>query len=98
MPYRVILASASPRRRDILEAAGIAFETRASAVEERLMDGESPEQYVCRLAIEKAEAVAREWTGAALPIVGADTEVVVDGRVLGKPESDEHAVEMLRTL
>ncbi len=95
MSYKVVLASASPRRRELLRLAGIEFEARASQITEQQMPGESPADYVCRLARQKAEAVA---PGCADLVLGADTEVVMDGRVFGKPESDAHAAEMLRTL
>ena len=94
----IILASASPRRGEVLQAAGIPFEAQASSVEERQLPGEAPDELVRRLAAEKAEAVARRRPGETRPVVGADTEVVVDGQVLGKPASDVQAARMLRLL
>jgi septum formation protein len=93
---RLILASASPRRREILAAAGILFEAHPSSVREETRDGETPEQLVRRLAMQKAAEVALRFP---LDIVlGCDTEVVIDGRTLGKPRDDRHAAEMLRLL
>lgn len=90
----LILASASPWRKDILRRAGIAFRARSPTVDERLLSGESPEAYVRRLARLKAEAVRRpdEW------VLGVDTVVVVEGRILGKPRDCTDAAQMLRLL
>jgi septum formation protein len=104
MSGNLILASSSPRRQDILRVAGIPFEAIPSSVDERLVAGESPEQYVLRLAVEKAEEVAGRVAGSSLAsardtfILGADTTVEIDGLALGKPESAEHAAGMLRLL
>src|SRR5689334_6400476 len=80
---RLLLASASPRRRDLMTAAGLIFDVDAVDVDERRLGAESPGTYVDRLARLKA------GTGAvrhpARPVIGADTAVVVDGDVLGKP-------------
>ena len=92
----LVLASASPRRAEILRAAGWEFEARPADVDEALRPGEAPDAYVTRLAREKAEAVA-----AALPsglVLGADTTVVADGQVLAKPSDAEDARRMLRLL
>ncbi|HYP53277.1 MAG TPA: Maf family protein, partial [Pyrinomonadaceae bacterium] len=92
----LVLASASPRRAEILRNVGWPFETQAADVDEQLRDGEDPTAYVERLAREKAEAVAaRRLFGLVL---GADTTVVVEGRVLGKPADDSEARAMLRLL
>ncbi|HYO62197.1 MAG TPA: Maf family protein [Pyrinomonadaceae bacterium] len=92
----LVLASASPRRAEILTNVGWPFETEAANVDETVRDGEDPAAYVERLAREKAEAVAaRRLFGLVL---GADTTVVVGGRVLGKPADDAEAREMLRAL
>ena len=96
---RLVLASASPRRRQILSEAGLKFEVRPSTIEERARAGESPEKLAERLAREKALDVARELAqGPARPVLGADTIVVLDGEVLGKPRDEAHAVEMLSRL
>lgn len=93
---KLLLASASPRRAEILRAVGWPFEALAVNIDETLLDGESAEAYVERLAREKAEA-AMSLRGAALTL-GADTTVVVDGDVFGKPVDEEDARRMLRRL
>ncbi len=91
---RLVLASASPRRKEILQTAGIPFEARTADVDERILGGESPEDYVQRLAEAKARAVCQEGE----TVLGADTVVVVDGQVLGKPADQREAAQMLRAL
>jgi septum formation protein len=94
-----VLASASPRRRELLARAGVCFEVIPSGVAERELPGEAPAQLAQRLASEKAGSVARSL-GAQPPrqVLGADTIVVIDGEVLGKPDDAEHALELLRRL
>jgi septum formation protein len=94
---KLILASASPRRGAILENAGIRFERRATEIDESPLPGESPETCVVRLAEEKARR-ASEGIAAPAIIVGADTLVVINGEVMGKPASEEEARQMLRRL
>ena len=96
---KLILASASPRRAEILRGAGIAFETQAVLLDEALRAGELPGDYVRRLALEKARVAAAEgrYSGKCL-FLGADTVVVAGEEVLGKPASDEDARRMLRRL
>lgn len=94
---KLILASASPRRAAILQNARIAFERRPAAIDETPLPGESPEACAIRLAEEKARQVARGVAGPAI-VVGADTIVVLDGEVMGKPASEEEARGMLRRL
>jgi septum formation protein len=93
---RVVLASASPRRAEILRAIGWEFEIAAANIDETARADETPCAYVERLAREKAVAVA----GARLfgLVLGADTVVVVDGAILGKPRDDDDARRMLRLL
>lgn len=93
---RLVLASQSPRRATLLRAAGIAFEASPADVDESLRDGEDPERYVRRLAVEKAETVARAHPGRV--VLGADTTVVLDGEVLAKPADAADASRMLRAL
>jgi septum formation protein len=94
----LVLASASPRRADLLRAAGFEFVLRPVEIDERPLDGETPETYVIRLALAKA-AAARGAGGAGDEVVlAADTAVVVDGRILGKPRNDADARRMLRLL
>ena len=91
----VVLASASPRRADLLTAAGVSFEVRPVEVDERPLDGEAPADYVSRVALDKARACAAP---AGAVVLAADTVVVVDGRILGKPADDADAARMLRLL
>jgi septum formation protein len=93
---RLILASGSPRRRELLEAAGFVFDVDPVHVDETHRAEELPEAYVERLAREKALAGARRHPGAI--VIGADTTVVLDGEVLGKPGDAEDAARMLRRL
>lgn len=92
----LILASQSPRRAELLRAAGFAFEVETADVDESLGVGEAPEAYVLRLAEAKAAAVATRHPDAA--VVGADTTVVIDEQILGKPTDRADAVRMLRQL
>jgi septum formation protein len=92
----LVLASASPRRAELLRAAGFRFVIHAADVDESLIDGETPEAYVARLAATKLETARQVHPEAIL--IAADTAVVVGGSVLGKPEDDRHAAEMLRRL
>lgn len=91
----VILASQSPRRRQLLDLVGIAHEVRPADIDESYLPGETPRAHAERLARGKAEAIA---TADDVVTIGSDTIVVVDGDVLGKPRDRAHAVEMLRRL
>jgi septum formation protein len=93
---RVVLASASPRRRELLSAAGFDFDVDPVSVDETRGAGEAPAAYVERLARSKAQAAARHDGDRA--VIGADTVVVVDDEVLGKPRDAEDAARMLRRL
>jgi len=98
-PPSLVLASASPRRRDLLQAAGVAFEVLPADIAETPHAGETPRALAERLAREKALAVALRLAAAPPRLVlGADTVVVVDDDVLGKPDDPEHAVALLRRL
>jgi nucleoside triphosphate pyrophosphatase len=92
---RLVLASASPRRARILRGLGVSFRVLVSHEDESLQPGEDGTAAVERLARAKALAVAREET---LPVLAADTEVLCDGHVLGKPNGERDAVAMLRRL
>lgn len=103
----LVLASASPRRRDLLTQAGFSFEILTAPVNEEVRPGEQPVGYVLRLAREKAESVAAsldcqtllQRDPEPLIILGADTTVVApNGEILGKPENDRDADRMLRLL
>jgi len=93
---KLVLASASPRRAEILRNIGWPFEAVAANIDESRYDHEDAPTYVKRVAREKAEDVRARLPGAT--IVAADTVVVVDGEILGKPRDDEDARRMLRLL
>src|SRR5436190_20691207 len=93
--WSLILASASPRRSELLRAAGYEFVVRVADVDEASHTAESPEAYVRRVAIDKARAVARQ---PGEFVLAADTTVVVDGAILGKPSDVADAVRMLGVL
>ena len=95
MPLPLVLASQSPRRRELLATAGIPFTVRAAEVEEIRAAGEAPEAYARRLARAKAEAA---WQGRSEIVLGADTIVVLDPEVLEKPRDSADARSMLRRL
>jgi septum formation protein len=92
----LVLASASPRRQELLRNAGIAFEAQAADIPEDPKPGERAEECAERLAREKALAVARQRPHDV--VLGADTVVVVDGQILGKPSDATDAARMLRLL
>jgi septum formation protein len=91
---KLILASSSPRRAEILHDAGISFSVLSSAVDETAVPGETPQQHVQRLADAKGELVAARAVGPAI-ILAADTVVVLDGQILGKPRSTDEGRRML---
>ena len=93
---KLILASGSPRRAEILTAVGWEYEKQVADIDETELPGEKPEDYVRRLAREKAEAVAESFTDAL--ILGADTIVVIENRVIGKPKDLTDARRMLKLL
>jgi septum formation protein len=99
---RLLLASASPRRAELLRAAGFAFDTLVVDVDEAFRAGEAPSMYVRRLAAEKSAAAGVQVFRPASPddlvVLAADTTVVVDGEALAKPADDEDAARMLRRL
>jgi septum formation protein len=94
---KLILASNSPRRAEILRDAGLTFSIISSAVDETPMPGEPPAELVQRLANAKAELVAARTVGPAI-VIAADTVVVLEGRILGKPHSTDDARQMLEKL
>ena len=93
---RLVLASASPRRAELLKAAGILFDVMPADVDETLDVEESPDGYVRRIAQTKAEVIAARVTGR--PVLAADTVVLVDNTILGKPADPADARRMLRLL
>jgi septum formation protein len=94
---KLILASTSPRRAQILKEAGLTFSVLSSAVDETPLPDETPQQLVQRLADAKAELVAARTVGPAI-VIAADTVVTLDGNILGKPKSTEDARRMLEQL
>ena len=93
---RIILASASPRRRELMELAGYDFEVICADIVEAVPENVQPQEVVMSLALQKAQAVAAENEDAV--VVGSDTVVALDGKILGKPHSESEACEMLRLL
>lgn len=93
---KLILASASPRRRELLSAAGLEFEIAAADIVEKIPDNATPQEAVMALALQKAQATAAEYPDCV--VIGADTVVVNDGKILGKPKSEDDAVKMLTEL
>lgn len=94
---RLVLASASPRRSDLLRSVGLDFDVIPADIDESALAGEIPSDYVARLSAEKADVVAERCDGDSI-ILAADTTVDVDGRILEKPLHDADAAEMLRRL
>lgn len=97
MPYdRIQLASASPRRSQLLRQIGVAHDVRPVDLDESRLAGESPRDYVLRLA--RAKALAGVATGGALPVLGADTTVAIGDEIFVKPMDEDDAVRMLTAL
>ena len=92
----LVLASASPRRAELLRAAGIEFEVAPADVDESVHPDESPELYVQRVAGAKARAISRKFPGRI--VLSADTTVIIEGRILAKPIDNADAARMLRML
>jgi septum formation protein len=93
LPSPIVLASASPRRLELLTQAGVAFSVKVPGIDETPQVNESPQVMVERLALLKAATVAEQEPQAY--VIGADTTVFIDGRSLGKPESELEAFDML---
>jgi septum formation protein len=93
---KLILASSSPRRKELLEAAGWTYEAITAGIDESVHDNEEPAAYVQRLARSKAEAVAKGLQSGL--VLGADTTVVIDNQILGQPDDDADAKRMLNLL
>ncbi len=92
----LVLASASPRRREMLTGLGLQFRVEAAEADERVLAGESAEAFVLRVARDKAMIVAQRNPGTW--VLAADTAVVLAGEILGKPADDEEAISMLHRL
>ena len=93
----LILASASPRRVELLKQMQVEFEQQIADVDETPLADETAEAFVCRLSLEKAQTVSKK-NPKDIAVLGSDTIVVVDEHILGKPEGYEHAVKMLKML
>ncbi|NQZ33196.1 MAG: septum formation inhibitor Maf [Oceanospirillaceae bacterium] len=92
-----ILASASPRRQQILTDLGVCFSVRSADIDESVIEGEGCADYVSRLARQKSQTVF-DWSDGQAAVLGSDTCVVINQKILGKPESLEHSIEMLMSL
>ena len=92
---KIVLASASPRRRELLSSLGLEFAVRAPTIDETAKEDEPPRIFAERLAAEKAAAVTVD---PGTTVIAADTIVVLDGEILGKPNDEAHAAEMLSGL
>ena len=88
----IILASSSPRRQELLRQLGLDFEIYSPDVDEAVQDGETVEQYVERLARDKAQVVLNQYPEAI--VIAADTSLSCAGKIIGKPESKQHAFEI----
>ena len=97
MPAKIYLASASPRRKQLLAQLDVVFEQFSTDIDESLLPGEEAEQFVCRLAEEKAIAGV-QVAAQNYPVLGSDTVVVLDGKVLGKPKDLSDAKATLAAL
>ncbi|GJL59887.1 MAG: septum formation protein Maf [Nitrospirales bacterium] len=95
VPY-LILASSSPRRKELLTLLGLPFEIIPPAIKEEVLGQETPFNHVRRLALEKAESVANPYSDSL--VIGSDTVIEIDGQILGKPADLEHAHHMLTGL
>lgn len=97
MPYRLVLASSSPRRKELLESVGLSIEVINPSADEVMSASESPGEFASRVAFEKTASVSRGLASGSV-VIGADTIVVVDGEVLGKPSDETDAARMLGLL
>lgn len=94
----LVLASASPRRQELLAQIGVHFDVQVPDIDEQRHPGEMPEPYVCRLAEEKAQAGLALASQSGLAVLGADTIVVCEGQIMGKPGDRDEAIAMLELL
>lgn len=92
----IILASASPRRSELMTLAGFRFDVICADIDEIVPEKALPQEVVMSLALQKAQAVAKDHRKSA--VVGSDTVVALDGKILGKPRSEKEAAEMIRSL
>ncbi len=97
MTEQLILASASPRRRELLDQIGVSYKVYPVDIDETPKTSENAQHYVIRVAAEKSAACIQRLS-PALPVLAADTSVVINGDILGKPENETHAMQMLQQL
>ena len=95
-PVKLILASGSPRRKELLEQIGVLFQVHSADIDESVLPGESPQSYVARLSEEKALAVLQHYPDKV--VLAADTSVVVEDQILGKPADTQDAIDTLKML
>lgn len=98
MEDQLVLASASPRRRELLQQIGLNFQVIPSRAEEHLHTGETPEEHVVRLSLDKATEVAHRDNISGRWFIGSDTIVLCDNQILGKPRDEDHSEAMLKQL
>lgn len=98
MTARIILASASPRRQELLDQINVAYKVNPVDIDESPLSGEAPGNYVCRIAAEKSAACLAQADGSGLPVLAADTAVVLGDRIMGKPKDRDDATAMLKQL
>ena len=98
MSNDIILASASPRRRELLKQIGLDFEVIPSTVDESVLAGETPEEHVARLSLDKSREVCKRAGINGRWFIGSDTIVLYEDNILGKPENRTHAAAMLKQL
>ena len=95
---QIILASASPRRRELLEQLAVNFSVMPADIDETPRNNELPSSYVMRMAREKAQAILAAQTVENAVVIGSDTSVVMENQIFGKPENKQHAIDMLSSL
>ena len=93
---QICLASGSPRRRELLDQIGVRYMVKVAQIDESVRANEHADDFVVRLALEKARCI--RMSGVELPVLSADTAVVIDDRILGKPSDRDAAINMLRLL
>ncbi|SDZ91389.1 septum formation protein [Desulfuromusa kysingii] len=98
MEEQLVLASASPRRRELLQQIGLKFQVIPSRAEEHILPGETPEEHVVRLSLDKANEVANRKNISGRWFIGSDTIVLCDTQILGKPEDETQAATILKQL
>ena len=95
---KIILASKSPRRKEILETMGVSFEIDVADVDESVDSSLSPVEAVCEISKRKADAVVKRHEDEDCIVISADTVVVIDGRIIGKPKDKEDAFNIIKSL